>query len=259
MKKIIVILMTIFLSGCFSPSSPEYREELHKLEKLVKNIKEENIELLRNNDFKTYDLDKLKEDIEILLKENFDKFDLEVKVKEKEINDFLDKDSLELMKLADEKGYKLTIDKNYWKNKTENVGNLLKINIFSLVDNSSGKKYGNFVNESSDTSTIYKNCDIFYNFCDYGIIYSSHKLNIDKHYVGYFFSIFVNKKQWENIKEEIEKVQDKWKRIKGSDEYEEIQSAKILEKYLSDYPKYKNNVAIIKLKFVKKENSYIFN
>lgn len=116
MKKIIVILMTIFLSGCFSPSSPEYREELHKLEELVKNIKEENIELLRNNDFKTYDLDKLKEDIEILLKENFDKFDLEVKVKEKEINDFLDKDSLELMKLADEKGYKLTIDKNYWKN-----------------------------------------------------------------------------------------------------------------------------------------------
>ena len=125
MKKIIVILMTIFLSGCFSPSSPEYREELHKLEELVKNIKEENIELLRNNDFKTYDLDKLKEDIEILLKENFDKFDLEVKVKEKEINDFLDKDSLELMKLADEKGYKLTIDKNYWKNKTENVGNLI--------------------------------------------------------------------------------------------------------------------------------------
>ena len=98
MKKIIVILMTIFLSGCFSPSSPEYREELHKLEELVKNIKEENTELLRNNDFKTYDLDKLKEDIEILLKENFDKFDLEVKVKEKEINDFLDKDSLELMK-----------------------------------------------------------------------------------------------------------------------------------------------------------------
>ena len=45
---------------------------------MVKNIKEENIELLRNNDFKTYDLDKLKEDIEILLKENFDKFDFEV-------------------------------------------------------------------------------------------------------------------------------------------------------------------------------------
>ncbi|WP_373078506.1 hypothetical protein [Fusobacterium nucleatum] len=88
MKKIIVILMTIFLSGCFSPSSPEYREELHKLEELVKNIKEENTELLRNNDFKTYDLDKLKEDIEILLKENFDKFDLEVKVKEKEIDEF---------------------------------------------------------------------------------------------------------------------------------------------------------------------------
>ena len=45
MKKIIVILMTIFLSGCFSPSSPEYREELNKLEELVKNIKEENTEL----------------------------------------------------------------------------------------------------------------------------------------------------------------------------------------------------------------------
>jgi len=39
MKKIIVILMTIFLSGCFSPSSPEYREELHKLEELVKHHK----------------------------------------------------------------------------------------------------------------------------------------------------------------------------------------------------------------------------
>ena len=71
MKKIIVILMTIFLSGCFSPSSPEYREELHKLEELVKNIKEENIELLRNNDFKTYDLDKLKEDTIKIIKEHY--------------------------------------------------------------------------------------------------------------------------------------------------------------------------------------------
>lgn len=251
-KKIIILMFSLFLFiSCNLESNKEYKKELENLETLLKKISEENKNELKNLDFNSNaNFENIKNEINENIKEKKRNFTLKIKIKadEKELTNFLDKEFPLINKYTSEQGYEVLIDKNYWKNTGYSLGNgeYYKIEFF----------YAKYVLFLLGDDNFDRNYDIFFSFID--IVtgkkddnFLSHTFSSDGEYKGIFFTAYIKKGQWDELKEQINKTQELWSRIENKDEYE-TETANLVKKYLEKYEKYKYKYIELTLTFYKK-------
>ena len=65
-----------------------------------------------------------------------------------------------------------------------------------------------------------------------------------------FFTAYIKKEQWNELKEQIDKTQELWNRIENKDKYEE-ETADLVKKYLEKYEEYTHKYIELTLTFYK--------
>ena len=245
-KKIIILIFSLFLFiSCNLENKIEYKEELKKLETLLKKISSENENELKNLGFNSNaNFESIKDVINKNIKEKKENFTLKIRIEanEKKLNVFLDKEFPLINKYTSEQGYEVLIDKNYWENTGYSLGNgeYYKIEFFYA-----------YVPFLLGDDNFDKNYDIFFSFIDIVTgekddTFSSHGI-----YKGIFFTAYIKKEQWDELKEQINKTQELWSRIENKDEYE-TETANLVKKYLEKYEEYKHKYIELTLTFYKK-------
>lgn len=246
-KKIIVLMFSLFLFiSCNLESNKEYKKELENLETLLKKISEENKNELKNLDFNSNaNFGNIKNQINENIKENKENFILKIKIKadEKELTNFLDKEFPLISKYTSEQGYEVLIDKNYWENTGYSLGNgeYYKIEFF----------YAKYVLFLLGDDNFDRNYDIFFSFVDIVTGEKDNTFSSHGEYKGIFFTAYLKKGQWDELKEQINKTQELWSRIENKDEYE-TETANLVKKYLEKYEKYRYKYIELTLTFYKK-------
>ena len=246
-NKIIILMFSLFLFiSCNSENKIEYKEELKKLETLLKKISSENENELKNLGFNSNaNFESIKNEINENTKEKKEKFTLKIKIKadEKELNDFLDKEFPLINKYTSEQGYEVLIDKNYWENTGYSLGNgeYYKIEFF----------YAKYVPFLLGDDNFDRNYDIFFSFVDIVTGEKDNTFLSNGEYKGFFFTAYIKKGQWDELKEQINKTQESWSRIENKDKYE-IETAYLVKKYLEKYEEYKHKYIELTLTFYKK-------
>lgn len=246
-KKLIFLIFSLFLFiSCNLENNKEYKKELDNLETLLKKISEENKNELKNLDFNSNaNFENIKNEINENLKEKKGNFTLKIKIKadEKELNDFLDKEFPLINKYISEQGYEVLIDKNYWKNTGYSIGNgeYYKIEFFYT-------KYVPFLLGDDNFDEKY---DIFFSFIDIVTGEKDYTFLSNGEYKGIFFTAYLKKEQWDELKEQINKTQESWSRIENKDKYE-TETAYLVKKYLEKYEDYKHKYIELALTFYKR-------
>lgn len=246
-KKIIILMFSLFLFiSCNSENKIEYKEELKKLETLLKKISSENENELKNLGFNSNaNFESIKDVINENIKEKKENFTLKIRIEanEKKLNDFLDKEFPLINKYTSEQGYEVLIDKNYWENTGYSLGNgeYYKIEFF----------YAKYVPFLLGDDNFDKNYDIFFSFIDIVTGEKDDTFSSHGEYKGIFFTAYIKKGQWDELKEQINKTQESWSRIENKDKYE-IETAYLVKKYLEKYEEYKHKYIKLTLTFYKK-------
>lgn len=252
-KKLIFLIFSLFLfTSCVCPffnnseNKKEYKKELENLETLLKEISEENKNELKNLDFNSNaNFENIKNKINENIKEKKGNFTLKIKIKadEKELTNFLDKEFPLISKYTSEQGYKVLIDKNYWENTGYSLGNgeYYKIEFF----------YAKYVPFLLGDDNFEKNYDIFFSFVDIVTGEKDYTFLSNGEYKGIFFTAYLKKEQWDELKEQINKTQESWSRIENKDKYE-TETANLVKNYLEKYEEYKHKYIELTLTFYKK-------
>lgn len=251
-KKLIFLIFSLFLfTSCFctfdinSENAKEYKKELKNLEILLKEISDENINELKNLGFNSNtNLENIKKQINENIKENKKNFILKIRIKadEKELNSFLEEEYSLISNFSSEQGYKVSINKDYWKNTGYSLGNdeYYKIEFF----------YAKYAPFSFPDENYDRDYDIFFSFID--IVTGEKVSSFSSHgeYKGKFFTTYIKKEQWNELKEQIYKTQEIWSRIEDKNRYE-TETADLVKKYLEKYEKYKHKYIELTLNFYK--------
>lgn len=135
------------------------------------------------------------------------------------------------------------IDKNYWKNTGYSIGNgeYYKIEFFYA-------KYVPFLLGDDNFDEKY---DVFFSFIDIVTGEKDYTFLSNGEYKGIFFTAYLKKEQWDELKEQINKTQESWSRIENKDKYE-TETANLVKNYLEKYEEYKHKYIELTLTFYKK-------
>ncbi len=252
-KKLIFLIFSLFLfTSCVCPffynseNKKEYKKELENLETLLKEISEENKNELKNLGLNSNaNFENIKNQISENIKENKEKFTLKIRIKadEKELNDFLDEEYPLISKFSSEQGYKVLINKDYWENTGYSLGNdeYYKIEFFYVIYVLTlPSPYDNYDGEY----------DILFSFTDIVTGKKDFTFSSNGKYYGKFFTAYIKKEQWNELKEQIYKTQEVWSRIENKKRYE-TETADLVKKYLEKCEKYKHKYIELTLNFYK--------
>ena len=252
-KKLIFLIFSLFLfTSCVCPffnnseNKKEYKKELENLETLLKEISEENKNELKNLGFNSNEnFENIKNQINENIQENKENFTLKIRIKanEKELNDFLDEEYLLISIFSREQGYKVSINKDYWENTGYSLGNdeYYKIEFFYVIYLLTLPP----INDNYD-----KEYDILFSFTDIVTGKKDFTFSSQGKYYGKFFTAYIKKEQWNELKEQINKAQEAWCRIENKNSYE-TETADLVKKYLEKYEKYKHKYIELTLNFYK--------